>query len=377
MQLHAAVQSGMNQEAAKPTVECQRFSDACQKLLSGAVHGQQYTAALCAMAGLFDASSIHLLRDIPLHAREVSATAGVQVILQGDAPQAVVRLVPDAQHAHGLLATLPGGQFGGDALLVLRMAMPFTDGERSWMDLMCPHIRAALDIGDQLACPFPTVASAVHMARLFPTPCLLTDEAGRCIDHNEAFLQLLQSMPAEIRAGRVVFGNAFLHASWQQALLEGGLTAHTQTLLATTAKGEQCKVHLVPFACAGAAPGDAPRHLMFAMFDRFARAGCPTRSVPSLHPLTKAELEVLASLLRGHTAKTIARTRGASFNTVRSQIAAILGKTGHHTQKELMAWVTSSAMEGMAPDLDGQVAGWGDLTSKGVPSDHMQRGTPH
>jgi DNA-binding CsgD family transcriptional regulator len=59
--------------------------------------------------------------------------------------------------------------------------------------------------------------------------------------------------------------------------------------------------------------------------------------VPACEPLTKAELEVLGSLLRGQTAKEIARSRGASLNTVRSQITSILGKTGRHTQKELIA----------------------------------------
>lgn len=60
-------------------------------------------------------------------------------------------------------------------------------------------------------------------------------------------------------------------------------------------------------------------------------------------PLTKAEQEVLSMLLRGLSAKAIARARNASVNTVRTQITSILGKTGHHTQKQLIASFSSMA----------------------------------
>lgn len=53
--------------------------------------------------------------------------------------------------------------------------------------------------------------------------------------------------------------------------------------------------------------------------------------------LTPAEAEILSAMLQGLPAKAIAIRRGASFNTVRSQIVAILDKTGHHSQRELIA----------------------------------------
>ena len=68
-------------------------------------------------------------------------------------------------------------------------------------------------------------------------------------------------------------------------------------------------------------------------------------SLPSSRPLTKAELEVLGGLLLGRTAKVIARDRGASVNTVRSQITSILGKTEHRTQKELIAAFSTTGFD--------------------------------
>jgi DNA-binding NarL/FixJ family response regulator len=60
--------------------------------------------------------------------------------------------------------------------------------------------------------------------------------------------------------------------------------------------------------------------------------------------LTRAEVEVLAGLLKGLPAKTIATRRSASVNTVRSQIVAILDKTGYNSQKELIASFGASAL---------------------------------
>ena len=63
-----------------------------------------------------------------------------------------------------------------------------------------------------------------------------------------------------------------------------------------------------------------------------------------------AEVDVLSGLLQGYTAKVIAKSRGASVNTVRSQIMAILGKTGHRSQKELIAAFGASSFDPSAFD---------------------------
>jgi DNA-binding CsgD family transcriptional regulator len=69
-------------------------------------------------------------------------------------------------------------------------------------------------------------------------------------------------------------------------------------------------------------------------------------SLPSRVRLTPAELEVAAGLLQGLSAKAIAKQRGASVNTVRSQIVAILDKTGHKSQRELIASFGASSFGG-------------------------------
>jgi len=331
---------------AGPTSADQNFSDLCQKLYAGAVNGQQYASAWAALAALFRASSVHLLRDqaAPPLSRETSA---VHVLDLRASHVVLPRVVLASEAEHVLFAIVRPVPCGVDAVIVLRKEEPFTEAERSWMELMLGHIRAAFELGEQLALRLPTVASAVQLARIVPRPCLLTDEEGRCIVQNDAFGRVLEATPGAIRGGRVVFDDPFLQDSWQQALQEARITSATQSLLATTSTAQEWMGHVVPFSCVSSPVHGVPRHLMFAMFERSAGTGVRTHPVAGSSPLTKAELEVLESVLLGQTAKVIASTRGCSVNTVRSQIATILGKTGHRSQKELIASFGLSDLHGL------------------------------
>ncbi len=58
-----------------------------------------------------------------------------------------------------------------------------------------------------------------------------------------------------------------------------------------------------------------------------------------LYGLTAAEVEVALAIARGDTATAIAERREVRISTVRSQLAAILAKTGAARQTELVALV--------------------------------------
>jgi DNA-binding CsgD family transcriptional regulator len=336
-----------------PTRADHHFSDFCQKLFAGAVDAQQFAPAWAALAALFRATRVHLMRDIAAPSDATIGTPDVQPFAEHTPHPALPRHLGPAKSEHGLLAIVRRHTAGYDAVVVVRHAEPFTQGEHAWMELLLGPIAAALDLGDQLSRPLPTAASAVQLTRLFPTPCLLTDASGRCVERNHGFDHMLETIPGAVRGGRVVFDDALLQDTWRQALLEGGVTAASQSLVVVTAAGERWTVHVVPFYCVSSAVNGAPRHLMFALFEKGGGGEARHRAVPASSPLTKAELEVLGSLLHGQTAKAIARLRGASVNTVRKQIANILAKTGHRTQKELMASLSESTLHGASPGVGG------------------------
>jgi DNA-binding CsgD family transcriptional regulator len=327
-----------------PTPADHKLWDFGLKLSAATTDWQQLGGAWRALAQFFDARSVRLLEHLQAPSDEF-AVGSVHVIDRGVEHASLARVLADAGADHALLAVVrqETGQF--DALVVLRNGTAFGQGERAWMELLLPQIRFALALTEQLASPMPTTPVAAHLARLLPMPCLLTDEAGRCIERNEAFDRVLEALSGSVRSGRVVFDDPFLRDSWQQALVEGHATATARSLLVHGSTGSPWKVHIAPFACINSHSDPTPRHLMFASFEKAAGAATHTKTVPASRPLTKAELEVLANLLLGHTAKVIARARGASVNTVRSQITSILGKTGHRTQKELIASFSTSSFE--------------------------------
>lgn len=331
--------------AARPSQAERRLSLWLEKLFAAAAQGQQYGAAWASLAELLGASSVQLLRNIPpaLQRSSVPVHAFDRSIGNGLLGQALQR----AGAEHGLYAFVQDTSDGADILLAVRSGAPFTPAECSWVELVIGQVRAALELGDRLASPYPTTASAAHLVQLFPVPCALVDTAARCIEHSDDFSRMRESFSGCLRSGRIGFKDSFMQACWDEALLAAHATATPQTFVADAPGGGRWKVHLAPLRCRKANDDSTPVCLIFVLFQNLGTA--PITTLRSTAPLTKAELEVLAELLHGDTAKAIARTRGASVNTVRSQIAAILGKTGHHTQKQLIASFSTSSFEDMAP----------------------------
>lgn len=83
-----------------------------------------------------------------------------------------------------------------------------------------------------------------------------------------------------------------------------------------------------------------------AACDSQAYSGNPTRRVDlsgAARGLSAAEKDVLSLIEQGRSAKQIASARNASVNTVRSQIASILRKTGCQSQRELLVQLRLAA----------------------------------
>jgi DNA-binding CsgD family transcriptional regulator/O6-methylguanine-DNA--protein-cysteine methyltransferase len=191
--------------------------------------------------------------------------------------------------------------------------------------------------------------SPLELLQVLPLPSLITDGAGRALERNEAFVQFMDAIALRTVTGRLRFDDPYLQDSWQVALSEVDATAVRQSLVVTASDARQWHLHLVPLHCSLDAADPTGRPMILAVAEH---QGAPMEALldsaiaETARPLTPAEHEVLTALLQGHTAKVIANARGASVNTVRSQIMAILAKTGHHNQKTLMAAFASSSMFG-------------------------------
>jgi DNA-binding CsgD family transcriptional regulator len=221
----------------------------------------------------------------------------------------------------------------------------FEDWAAAALGQLLPHFERAAAIGSRLARQTGALHSATQVLKLLPTPCLFTDEAGRCIESNDAFTQSIEMLSLRLVTGRVRFTQAGMQGRWETALYETRATAVGRTLLVSAASGRQWKLHLIPWHAPAQAGEAYDRNLILAVFDeKLVEVQAQPGPASFKSRLTRAEVEVLASLLKGLPAKAIASRRSASVNTVRSQIVAILDKTGYNSQKELIASFGASAL---------------------------------
>ncbi|MDB5897334.1 MAG: Bacterial regulatory protein luxR family [Ramlibacter sp.] len=320
-----------------PSRDDQRLTEFWETILD-TVKNAKVDDALAAIAEFFESAGSCVLRMVELP----GAPSAVWAFNEHTSHAPLLDALRQRLATQGLVGILRRSQDRSDALVIFRQGLPFDQGDVSWLSLFLPCLRSAMKLAEAPALALPTLLSATHFASVLPTPCVLTDEAGRCVESSSSFQRVVEALGGVVRAGRLMFSDPLLQDAWRSALQDAHATAAAQFLLANAATGSPWKVHVVPFACVADARDPNAQRLMFAFFERYSEGSIQKKVVPSSQPLTKAELQVLASLLMGHTAKAIARSRGASVNTVRSQITAILGKTGHHTQKELIASFSTS-----------------------------------
>jgi DNA-binding CsgD family transcriptional regulator len=214
---------------------------------------------------------------------------------------------------------------------------PFSEEAENGLRQMLPHFRRADLIGSRLERQTAAIRSAGEMLQQLPVACLVTDEMGRCLDANNAFREAMQQLGVRLVMGRVRFSDPQLQSGWEAALFETQATG-----LGRSVRGGPCgagpwAISLIPWHPLVEHADATDRRMILAVLEQKPAEVQPDPDVMSRAGLTRAELEVLASLLKGLTVKAIANRRGASFHTVRSQIVSILGKTGFATQKELIA----------------------------------------
>lgn len=253
--------------------------------------------------------------------------------------------------AHGFRWSLAGVVDSGAetstvVVNVRPLAAPrFEDWAAAALRQLLPHVRKAYLIRSKLDHHAAAGASAVEMLRALPVPCLFTDHAGRCIERNQAFDEALDALSMHVAVGRVRFADAELQITWETALSDTHATAVEHSFLVALPGTQQWQVHLIPLHWRLLGSDAFDNKMILVVFEaRAAEMQPAVGPLTSASRLTQAELEVATSLLHGLPAKVIARQRGASVNTVRSQIMAILDKTGFKSQRELIAAAGTSTL---------------------------------
>lgn len=222
---------------------------------------------------------------------------------------------------------------------------PFQEWTAAVLGQLLPHFQRASFIASKLQDSTSAESVGTRLMSHLPVPCLLTDQRGRCIEGNDGFTRSIGKLALRLVTGRVRFSHPERQRQWEHALLETEATALARSIEMTGATGSPVTVHLIPWRSVIGGPDAADKRLILAVFAQAPVLEAPPHpgAVAGMAGLTRAEFEVMAALLQGLPAKTIAARRSAAVNTVRSQISTILQKTGHSSQKELIASFGSSS----------------------------------
>lgn len=212
------------------------------------------------------------------------------------------------------------------------------------LDAMRPHFGRAAVLSARLG--LERAKGMAQALNVLGIPGAVLRQTGRLYVANEAFAKLIPAV-AQDRRDRVVLADpnadALLEAAIARARAkEAGTTVSS---IPVAAKGERPAVifHLIPVR--GAANDIFSSGIALLIATPVDRSLVPTAEVlQALFDLTPAEARIARSIVEGKTIEVIALTKGVSRETVRTQVASVLAKTGLNRQAELVALLSGKGI---------------------------------
>jgi DNA-binding CsgD family transcriptional regulator len=250
-----------------------------------------------------------------------------------------------ARHGRGFNLIGASNGMVGDELALMGVLRPkgapdFTENERRQLEGLLPHIRNALGLWNRLRAAQSDTSQAM----------LMRDALGACVVCDGEGRLSLASPAAEALAVLAGIRLTEDHIAFDHPRLQAGMMA----LVARTAAGGPGGTRMVaPNAPGGAiiahvgrlprhdAPDAGPPHRVLLEL-RVVQPQAPSvASLRAMFGLGEAEAEVALLLADGLEVEAVAARRGTGFTTVRTQIRAVLAKTGTSSLRELLALLLS------------------------------------
>jgi DNA-binding CsgD family transcriptional regulator len=219
------------------------------------------------------------------------------------------------------------------------------------LDAMRPHLGRSAVLSARLG--LERAKGMTQSLNVLGIPGAVLRQNGSVYVANEAFQKLVPAMVQD-RRDRVrlveVNADALLEAAIARLQARSATTAVSSIPVAARAGRPPVIFHLIPLR--GAANDIFSSGLALLIATPVDRLAVPTAEVlQGLFDLTPAEARVARSIVEGKTIEGIALTKGVSRETVRTQVASVLAKTGLNRQAELVALLSG---RGIAENLDAE-----------------------
>ncbi|MBP9652750.1 MAG: helix-turn-helix transcriptional regulator [Rhodocyclaceae bacterium] len=223
----------------------------------------------------------------------------------------------------------------------------FNAADKALLAALLSHLREATHLGFRLAEMEQALRIARSTADAILPALVMTDTAGHVVFVNRAATTLSDANDGlRLEKGRLRIAAAGLQARLDRMLLQDD--ARTAALQIPRPSGKPA-YWLIQVDLPGTeeSPPDARRASKALLIHDPANEDANLQDFAALHKLTAAETRLLGTLLRHPTLPEAARFLGVSINTVRSQLRAILDKSGARRQVELMRMVVSWPRRGI------------------------------
>jgi DNA-binding CsgD family transcriptional regulator len=215
-----------------------------------------------------------------------------------------------------------------------------TKSQSVLLERLYPHLRRAIRIGQRIGDAGQLLKALQEVADILPVGVILLDDGGRV-----RFMNREASRIAGHRDGLVVRPNGvsahypaenirlretiarLLHAS------ESAPGTALSTISISRPSGRR--------ALSVAVSGMQQHAVVLFVSDPARQSGCQAERIQVLYGLTECESRLVEALAAGVSLAGYARTASVTLHTVRGHLKNVFGKTGTHSQAQLMRLILS------------------------------------
>lgn len=222
------------------------------------------------------------------------------------------------------------------------------DDVRRRLTMVLPHIRRALQIGEDIARSRAEAAALADTLDGLGAGLFIVDGETRIVHTNAAARRLLAAEDVLCsRGGRLVAGDPQANRSLRLALTatEGPADIMRGPLPLTAPDGTRRIGHVRPLKPVVRSYGDGPQEALAAVLVYKAGMECPRPPdvIARFYNLTPTELRILLAIVEIGGAPEVAAKLGIAPSTVRTHVGRLFEKTGTKRQAELVRLVAGFA----------------------------------
>ena len=235
----------------------------------------------------------------------------------------------------------------GDYLSLTRMKSRgrFTDKEKSRFKSVLPHLSKAPELNRWVTDLEQRYRAVLSVLDKLMVGLIILDKRGSVVVANEKARSLsdISGTYSFVRSGQLKIFDEEKQTAFKQMI---SMTADTasgqancdggQIVLKNRSSEQDILLEIMPIRDDGFSDSDKISGAAVFILEPSCAQLISTEGLSKIFDLTRSESQITRALVNGMDVKRIARERDTSEQTVRSQVKQVFGKTGAHSQLDLL-----------------------------------------